>query len=88
MRGVIDVETIKQFIKDIPLNILDTSATLLMFKDNPRIASKVLNDIHRVLNERERLLDLGCGYGYLTKLFMNLLGLREGYCSDLSEERL
>jgi len=88
MRGVIDVETIKQFIKDIPLNILDTSATLLMFKGNPRIASKVLNDIHSVLNERERLLDLGCGYGYLTKLFMNLFRFKEGYCIDLSEGRL
>lgn len=77
-----------EFINRIPAEHLSTSATLTMFKDSPKLAAKVLLSLGEALKDRENLLDLGCGYGYLTMLFKNALGFKNAYGVDIDGERL
>ncbi|MCD6465106.1 class I SAM-dependent methyltransferase [Candidatus Bathyarchaeota archaeon] len=79
---------IKEFLKDMPEEKIVTSATLSIFKDSPELAAKILLFLNENLKDRSRLLDLGCGYGYLTILFKNVLGFKEAYGIDIDDERL
>jgi SAM-dependent methyltransferase len=81
------VEVIRKYIDSLPLEIFDSSATLIIFKDNPKLAVSVLSFIDERIR-KERLLDLGCGYGYLTAPFRDALGFREAHAVDILEERL
>lgn len=82
------LEFVKDFMSKIPTEHLSTSATLTMFKDSPKLASKILLFLRKALKDKENILDLGCGYGYLTTLFKNALGFKNAYGVDIDEKRL
>jgi len=79
---------IKEFIKKIPEEHLSASATLTIFKDSPKLATKILLFMDHFLEDRANMLDLGCGYGYLTTLFKTALNFKNSYGVDIDEERL
>ncbi|MEM3526287.1 MAG: methyltransferase domain-containing protein [Candidatus Jordarchaeaceae archaeon] len=80
---------LEKFLSEIPEDILFSSATLSMFKNNPRLATNIMLFIDTHLKgSRDALLDLGCGYGYLTVLFRNTLGFKSAYGVDIDEKRL
>jgi ubiquinone/menaquinone biosynthesis C-methylase UbiE len=81
------VEVVKKVTNSLPSEILDSSSTLIMFNDDPKLASDVLSLINERV-EKGRLLDLGCGYGYLAMLLRDTLGFREVHAIDISKERL
>jgi SAM-dependent methyltransferase len=81
------IKRIKRIMGLLPLDVLESSATLIMFISDLKLATNVLGFIDERI-KKERLLDLGCGYGYLTVLFKEALGFREAYAVDIAEDRL
>ncbi|MEM2352418.1 MAG: methyltransferase domain-containing protein, partial [Thermoproteota archaeon] len=80
---------LSEFLGKLPEDILFSSASLSMFKDNPRLAASTLLFLDTYLrSNRINFLDLGCGYGYLTVLFKDMLGFKNAYGVDIDEERL
>ena len=68
---------------------INSSATLSAFKANSTLFRKVLRTLdERLPSKRERMIDLGCGYGGLTKLIGNSLGFEEIYGLDMDSHRL
>ncbi len=67
---------------------LEISATLRIFKNNKRFFEKIYSTLLHVVKSRERMLDLGCGYGYLAMMLAKGLGFREVYGVDIDKDRL
>lgn len=65
-----------------------SSATLRIFKDNPKFFQKVLTALEDSLKSNERMLDLGCGYGFTAKFLGDCLGFKEVYGIDVDDNRL
>jgi SAM-dependent methyltransferase len=59
-----------------------------MFRDDPKLAMNILLFLDKNLKNRARFLDLGCGYGYLTKLLKDILYFENAYGVDIDKERL
>lgn len=70
------VEVIKRITGLLPLDVLESSATLIMFISDLKLVTNVLGFIDERI-KKERLLDLGCGYGYLTVLFKEALAFEK-----------
>ncbi len=67
---------------------VESSATLQLFRADRRLFSRVLGAFDSSLTyERERMLDMGCGYGVLSKLLGEALGFKEVYGIDIDEKR-
>ena len=79
---------VEEILSEVPEEYLFTSATLTMFKDNPKLAIKILLFLNEHLKNRVRLLDLGCGYGYLTRFFKYTLNFKDAYGVDIDRLRL
>lgn len=79
---------IEEYLNKVPAEYLVSSATLSLFKDNPKLAMNILNFLDINLRSKERFLDLGCGYGYLTIFFKNFLGFKSAYGIDIDRERI
>lgn len=82
------IKFIKVFLDNVSEEKITVSATLSIFKDSPELAAEILLFLNKNLKNRMRLLDLGCGCGYLTILVKNFLGFEEAYGVDIDEERL
>lgn len=68
---------------------IDSSATLSAFKANLRLLREVLKTLDERLScEREKMVDLGCGYGGLAKLIGWSLGFKEIHGLDINSHRL
>jgi SAM-dependent methyltransferase len=66
----------------------ESSATLHMFLRNPKLLSDVLYFLDRRLKNREKLVDFGGGFGFLTKFIAEVLGFKEAYNIDIDVTRL
>lgn len=68
---------------------INSSATLCVFRANVNLFRNVLGLLNSVLPpKRERMLDMGCGYGGLAKLIADSLGVQEVYGVDKDDHRL
>jgi len=66
----------------------DASATLRIFKNQPSLANRIISELDRSLEGRERLCDLGCGFGFVPYMIGGLLAFKEVYGVDLNNDRL
>ncbi|MEM2127510.1 MAG: class I SAM-dependent methyltransferase [Candidatus Bathyarchaeia archaeon] len=64
------------------------SATLSILRDNPKLAAQILLFLDKNLKEKNFILDLGCGYGYLTAMFRDILKFKKAYGVDIDKDRL
>lgn len=68
---------------------INSSATLSVFKANSKLFRKVLSTLdERLPSKREKMIDLGCGYGGLAKLIGDSLSFKEIYGLDVDSHRL
>ncbi|MEM2569742.1 MAG: class I SAM-dependent methyltransferase [Candidatus Bathyarchaeia archaeon] len=67
---------------------VESSYTLSVFRRDYKALLTVISSLERNLKRRRRLLDLGCGYGFLTEFFASILKFNEIYGVDLDLERL
>ena len=66
-----------------------SSATLSIYRANLKLFRKVLKTLNENLpSKREKMIDLGCGYGGLAKLVGDSLGFKEVHGVDLDSDRL
>ncbi len=66
-----------------------SSATLSIYKANLKLFKKVLKTLDEILpSKREKMMDLGCGYGGLAKLMGDSFGFKEVHGIDLNTQRL
>jgi ubiquinone/menaquinone biosynthesis C-methylase UbiE len=77
-----------ELLKSVSKEDEASSSTIRIFKGNTKFASKIISFLNSRLHEKERMLDLGCGYGGLTILMGKLLGIRELYGIDIDDNRL
>jgi len=75
-------------LNSAPKEDIKASATLRIFKNNQKFFSKVLKEVCHATKCRERMLDLGCGFAYLTLLMAKALKFKEAYGVDMDESRL
>jgi len=67
---------------------LASSASLTIFQDELKLGEEILFFLDGCLKRRERLLDLGIGYGFMTRLMKEYLGFTEAYGIDIDDQRL
>lgn len=65
-----------------------SSKSLATFIKQPDLLEEIASFLNEALDERGRMLDLGCGYGFLSSILGSLLGFRELHGVDLNEERI
>ena len=79
----------EKHLANIPKVDIDSSATLSIFKADSKLFRKVLKTLDkRLTSKREKMIDLGCGYGGLAKLIGDSLGFKEVYGLDIDTHRL
>jgi len=64
------------------------SATLHIFKKQPKLLQNIVLFIDEFIEKRERMCDLGCGYGFISHILGELLGFKEVIGVDINDERL
>lgn len=79
---------VKKVIKEATEQDLASSATLTIFKDEPKLMADIISSLDRLIKCKETLLDLGVGYGFMTCLFKEALGFTKAYGVDIDEERV
>lgn len=67
---------------------LNSSVTFSLMRYNFDRFVKFFVYLNNILDKRERLIDLGCGYGFVAFLFKELLGFREAFGVDLDDLRI
>jgi SAM-dependent methyltransferase len=67
---------------------IDSSATLRCFMKQPNLLEEILAFIDKNLQDRERMCDLGCGYGFLSSIIGKSLGFKDVYGVDIDVKRL
>ncbi|HEV2120424.1 MAG TPA: class I SAM-dependent methyltransferase [Candidatus Bathyarchaeia archaeon] len=67
---------------------IESSASLFIFKHDRNLALRLISVIDKQLAGRERLIDLGVGYGFIAKSLKETLGFQEALGVDEDEKRL
>jgi ubiquinone/menaquinone biosynthesis C-methylase UbiE len=67
---------------------VESSASLFIFKHDRNLALRLISVIDKQLEGRERLIDLGVGYGFIAKSLKETLGFQEAWGIDEDEKRL
>ncbi len=76
-------------LTDFPERDLASSATLTLFKSNRKLLLRVLEDLDNAVGvNRNRMADLGCGFGSLSMIVGRSLGFGEVYGVDIDEGRI
>jgi SAM-dependent methyltransferase len=75
-------------IKELDEEEFNSSATLHMFLGDQKSLVDLLLFLDRNLKGREKLVDFGGGYGFLTKFVAEVLGFKEAYNIDIDSSRL
>jgi SAM-dependent methyltransferase len=92
MTNRLSLELIKDrlhsLIKELDNEEFNSSATLHMFLRDQKSLFDLLLFLDRSLKGRERLVDFGGGYGFLTKFVAEALGFKEAYNIDIDDRRL
>ena len=82
-------ENAKRELNTISKLDIDSSATINLFRVNPKLFISILEVLDKkILLEREKMIDLGCGYGGLAKLIGKCFEFKEVYGLDIDHERL
>jgi len=76
-------------LKDFSENDIEASATLNLFRTRSSLFLEIIRTLNKEIPlKRKRMLDLGCGYGGLSKFISNIFGFNEVYGVDLDDQRL
>ena len=67
---------------------IESSASLFIFKHDRNLALKLISVIDKQLEGRDRLIDLGVGYGFIAKSLKETFGFQEALGIEEDEERL
>ena len=67
---------------------IESSASLFIFKHDRNLTLRLISLIDKHLKGRERLIDLGVGYGFIAKSLKETLGFQEALGIDEDEKRL
>jgi len=65
-----------------------SSGTLEIFKEDTELGTKIISLLNDNIKLKERFLDVGAGYGFLTYLFKEILDFKETHGIDIDSERL
>ena len=88
-KSLLDYSQALRLLENIGEEDVGASATIKLFRANKRFMLEILEAVCAELSSRrERMLDLGCGYGGLSKLISEVLYFKEVYGVDLDEQRL
>lgn len=89
MAIAMEIEVINSHLGKASEEDLYISATLRTFHKTPKTLQKLLAFISDNLKEvKYRMLDLGCGYGFIAHLIGEILGFEKIYGADIDEKRL
>jgi len=77
-------ECTKKFLEKLDAKDFDSSATLQSLED----LMPLLFELKSMNTNINSMVDLGCGYGGLTRLIADYLGVKHVYGIDLDDERL
>jgi len=78
----------RSLIKELDEEEFNSSATLHMFLRDLGALLDLLHFLDQSLKNREKLVDFGGGYGFLTKFVAEVLGFKEAYNIDIDDRRL
>src|SRR5690348_14352616 len=82
------VEAASQTLSGLSPTDVFSSGTLQLFKSDTNLFSSFLSSIDSSLDkQRERLLDLGCGYGALTLMLARTWGFQQSYGMEIDDDR-
>jgi SAM-dependent methyltransferase len=81
-------EKLSSLVKELDEEEFNSSATLHMFLRDPNTLCDFLLFLDQNLKDREKLLDFGGGYGFLTKFIAEVLNFKEAYNIDIDDRRL
>lgn len=78
----------KLMLNSLAKEEIESSYTLSVFERDINKLFTTIFTLDKNLKRRERLLDLGCGYGFLAAFIADVLSFRETYGVDFDLERL
>ena len=82
------MELASQTLGDLSPTDVFSSGTIQLFKSDSKLFSDFLSSIDSLLDEgRERLLDMGCGYGGLSRLLALTWGFKQTYGIEIDDGR-
>jgi ubiquinone/menaquinone biosynthesis C-methylase UbiE len=81
-------EKLSSLVKELDEEEFNSSATLHMFLRDLNTLCDFLLFLDQNLKDREKLLDFGGGYGFLTKFIAEVLDFKEAYNIDIDDRRL
>ncbi|MEM2569847.1 MAG: class I SAM-dependent methyltransferase [Candidatus Bathyarchaeia archaeon] len=84
----IQIEILKDYFKKASKEDFEISATLRTFQVQPKLLKELISFLNEKLEGRERMCDLGCGYGFIPFMLGEILGFQETYGVDINKERL
>jgi len=80
------------FLNQAPLEDLDLSATLAIFCKYRKLSKTIMMTLRNYFRERDimckRMLDIGCGYGYLTSVIGKYLAFEDIHGIDIDDSRI
>jgi len=80
------MELASQTLGDLSPTDVFSSGTIQLFKSDGKLFSDFLSSIDSLLDEgRERLLDMGCGYGGLSRLLALTWGFKQAYGIEIDD---
>jgi len=78
----------KQILSSLTKDEFESSYTFSVFERDANALLKMISALDRNLRKRDRLLDLGCGYGFFALFIAAALNFRETYSIDIDLERV
>lgn len=78
----------KRMLSFLARDEIESSYTLSVLERDINSLFKIYFILDKNLRKREKLLDLGCGYGFLGDFIATVLSFREAYGVDLDLERI
>lgn len=82
------LSSFKKIVDEACEQDLASSGSLAIFKEELGLGTKILSLLNNNLKFKERLLDLGIGYGFMTYIIKEILDFKEAYGIDIDCERL
>ena len=88
LQSLSPVEGASQTLKQFSASDVFSSGTLQLFRSDESLFSGFLSSVDSSLDRtRERLLDMGCGYGGLTYLLARTWGFEQAYGIEIDDKR-
>jgi SAM-dependent methyltransferase len=77
-----------QMLNALTKDEISSSHTLSLFAKNPKTLLDTLVFLEKNLVEKNALLDLGCGYGFVARFIADVLAFKESYGIDIDRVKL